>query len=745
MILGVCAGLAQAAPAAGDAFRQWAEADAALRSQVGSTVDVGGFRLRLPLGWVRVADGDDAAAALRYLGPDGDRMANPIRVRAFATARTAADRAWPSRFSGWEPVRAGRQWAARTVDASVDAETTRFAAQMFAKEWALVLEADVPGAGAAWPAPLDGLLAGVTADAGLGDLLGPEDNAVDRAAAPLPAEPLKGSVLAAAARAAVQALSAGGDPAEGNRAAILDLGAEALLARVHLIRHAVRSIRMQTYIWTDDEAGRLLLAELVAAAQRGVNVRVITDHMASFRDAELAAFLATVSPNLVMKHYRPVGKRIDPSPLQEAIDAILPNDTNQRMHNKLLVVDDAVFVTGGRNVENTYYDQGGGINFRDRDVLVTGPMSAYAAAAFDAYWAHDESVSAAKLKDVKAAIKSGKFKRYTTRADWRLRDYFDGLERQAADSDALQRILAEPLAPVDRLLFVADPPGKASRQYTAWRRGTMAKTLEGLLGQATSSVVLQTPYLVMDGGMLKLFHGLRARHPDIVLKASANSFGSTDSPLVYAASFKFRKAHLEYAGFTVYEYMPQPADLHRILPNYPALVQRGARVETASRAWLTDRPFLCVHAKGFVIDDRIAFIGSYNFDPRSIQWNTECGVVVSDAAFGARLRASIDRDTSPTNSWVIAHRKTARGDAEPAIPELLREERTRGLVDLWPFRFTSGFALKGGAAPVPVKDPAFYTAFDDVGVFPGANEDLAGKEVATYLSTTLTALVVPYL
>ena len=80
--------------------------------------------------------------------------------------------------------------------------------------------------------------------------------------------------------------------------------------------------------------GRLLVYELIRTAKRGVKVRVIADHMTSARNVDAAAFLATVHPNLEFRHYRPIAGRMDPSPLQGMIDGIIPNRTNQRMHNK---------------------------------------------------------------------------------------------------------------------------------------------------------------------------------------------------------------------------------------------------------------------------------------------------------------------------------------------------------------------------------------------------------------------------
>ena len=58
---------------------------------------------------------------------------------------------------------------------------------------------------------------------------------------------------------------------------ILELGDDALLARIHLIRSARKSIDLQTFIWKDDPTSRFVFDELMKAAERGVLVRVLID------------------------------------------------------------------------------------------------------------------------------------------------------------------------------------------------------------------------------------------------------------------------------------------------------------------------------------------------------------------------------------------------------------------------------------------------------------------------------------
>lgn len=111
------------------------------------------------------------------------------------------------------------------------------------------------------------------------------------------------------------------------------------------------------------------------AGRRGVKVRVLVAHMFSDQDRDTVAFLATVHPNFELKHYRPALSRLKPSLYQTLLASLRSfRDINQRMHNKVMLVDDAVLLTGGRNIETTYFDHSLGMNFRDRDVLAIGPV-----------------------------------------------------------------------------------------------------------------------------------------------------------------------------------------------------------------------------------------------------------------------------------------------------------------------------------------------------------------------------------
>ena len=124
---------------------------------------------------------------------------------------------------------------------------------------------------------------------------------------------------------------------------ILNNGDDALLARIHLIRKAQKSILIQTFIWGSDETSRFVAYELIQAAKRGVKVKIILDYLISSRDFELITFLTTADPNLEIKLYNPISKNIVSSKLAMIKKAFLNfRSFNQRMHNKIFIVDDRI-------------------------------------------------------------------------------------------------------------------------------------------------------------------------------------------------------------------------------------------------------------------------------------------------------------------------------------------------------------------------------------------------------------------
>ena len=523
-----------------------------------------------------------------------------------------------------------------------------------------------------------------------------------------------------------------------NRVALLENGYDALLLRVHLIRRAQTSIAVQTFIWSNDECGRLLMYELIEAAKRGVKVRIIADHLFSDQDPDTVAFLATVHPNFGIRHYRPAFSRIKPSRLQLLVAGLTSfRAVNQRMHNKVMLFDDAVLVTGGRNIENSYFDHATGLNYRDRDVLAVGPAARAAAEAFEAYWDYRHAIPSRELADVAAVIARGDYRRYPRREDWDFGGLFGALDREADDNALIAERFGAKLRPVERAVFIADEPGKGRGFFTTTARIT--RELRGTLEQARHRITIQTPYLVLSGPAQRLITGMHAKNPGLVIRVSTNSFASTDNLPAYSANYRLRGDYIGKLGLQVHEFKPQPAARPLLFPHYERMAERAARFHGPDGP----RPFLSLHAKSLTVDDRIAFVGSYNLDPRSENLNCEAGLLVEDAAFARELRAEIDRDLRPGNSWVIARRRLPLG--LETVNGLVDGIMSLSPVDLWPVQNTSSYELKPGAEEVPPDDPRFHDHHRDVGSFPGAEGALSNKEILTRLYKAVGTPLTPVL
>ena len=499
--------------------------------------------------------------------------------------------------------------------------------------------------------------------------------------------------------------------------------------------------------------------ELIQAAKRGVRVQFLIDHLASEQHIEIANFLAYIHPNFEIKLFNPVpGLFSQPKAkplLLEKLSALLFrfHHFNHRMHNKTFLVDSLVGITGGRNYQNAYFDQAPGMNYKDRDTLCIGPVVREMQASFQQYWDSTHSVSLAELQDVKAYKKQNEVMDMSARGHFLLNGLFEKIDDQVNSPEQITQRFVATLSPVRQVTFIADEPVKRERLLFWYSSDSIiTRELARLVSAATSSVYIQTPYLVLTSPAISLFKRLRKNHPEIDIRISTNSLAATDSWHVYALSYKQKQTYLQDLEFRIYEFKPLPADLETFLPNYVLLQKRSAEVGTPEKeneeqmltSNVTAKPYLCLHGKSLVVDDEIAFVGSYNLDPRSENINTEAGLVVHDPYFARQLRAKIVTDMAPRNAWVIAPKKRPLGLSQPNAL-LARISNLIPLVDLWPFRYSSSFALIEGKPVVDINHPDFYENFRDVGSFPQINAENGGKEIGARGTKAFLSFVKPLL
>lgn len=346
-------------------------------------------------------------------------------------------------------------------------------------------------------------------------------------------------------------------------ATILDEGEVALVARLNLIRSATRSIDLQTYIFDKDDSARLVLDELQAAARRGVKVRLLIDQLSAISDLEILGALSGSHANFELRVYNPTFGKARLNYFDYAASVVCCfRRFNQRMHNKLLVVDDALGVVGGRNYQDDYYDWDSEYNFRDRDVIVAGPEVREMAANFDAFWRAPRSVPAERLNDVgRTLLRQGV--PAMPPADVRRPERLERVSEEANDPDYVRRTFVDTALPVASVQYVADLPRKHRRERASQPANGQHVTepqLDSLIASAQTEVLLQTPYLVLSKPAQRLFRDLRKREHAPRVVVSTNSLAATDNPIVYALSYKYKRRNLRELGFNVYEFKPFPLD-----------------------------------------------------------------------------------------------------------------------------------------------------------------------------------------
>ena len=262
---------------------------------------------------------------------------------------------------------------------------------------------------------------------------------------------------------------------------VLEIGEEALLARLHMIRSARRSIDIQTFIWHADDVGGLLICELVAAARRGVRVRVLLDRITPIEDPNRAAQIAVVDPDLHVKLYNPPKTSSESSIWRLGLEvAVNFRRFNSRMHNKLMVVDDRIGITGGRNIGAEYFDWHETYNYRDRDILVVGPAVGEMAESFQAYWDYSRSIDLLDIRDIQEELRDPHF----APAWFWSRPYppdLMALVDQACDPEQVSRVLVDrAMAVAGSVSYRSDPPDK--RILGFWRLGkTTAQELADMI------------------------------------------------------------------------------------------------------------------------------------------------------------------------------------------------------------------------------------------------------------------------
>jgi cardiolipin synthase C len=404
---------------------------------------------------------------------------------------------------------------------------------------------------------------------------------------------------------------------------LLSHGRKAFIVRLALADLAERSLDMQYYVWDGDTTGRIIVDHVMRAADRGVRVRLLVDDP-FYKASDSVKAALDAHPNVEIRLFNPLTYR-----RWSVLDFIVDfGRVNRRMHNKLMVADNAAAIVGGRNIGDIYYGVNTIANYRDLDVLAVGPVVRDLSGVFDRFWNSPSTVPIAAIVD-----------RAHGAADLdailiRLREEIAAADYPYPIDQDLDRLAGQGTELRDDLVWaqgriIADDPetiarGKESDDVVEFIRERVARLKDELL--------VESPYFVLPAGAQATVKALHERN--VRVRVLTNSLASNDMLPAHSGYAKTRRRLLEN-GMEIYELRP---DTDAFRPGWSLSSKRSSAA---------------LHTKAMAFDREAVFIGSFNLDPRSAAINTEAGLYIESPELAERLRAYMATGVVPANSYRV--------------------------------------------------------------------------------------------
>jgi cardiolipin synthase C len=397
---------------------------------------------------------------------------------------------------------------------------------------------------------------------------------------------------------------------------LLVSGEEALADLITLADHAERTLDIQYYIIHQDDSARILLHHVRLAADRGVRVRVLVDDLNTAGEDRRFMHLGERA-NVEVRVFNPFpgGRSATWTRLLASVNDI-PR-INHRMHNKLFVADNALAITGGRNIGDQYFTRDQYNNFIDLDVVAAGAIVPELSASFDAFW---NSKYAYPIASVASPVSA------------------EPASPPLVDSGAVanaNRLEGELDSGRVQLTWVpatvlADRPAKIASETAPNEEVTIANSISALMRSARQELIVISPYFVPGTDGVAMMRELVEQ--GVHIRILTNSLASTDSPLVHNGYARYREDLLKL-GVELSEVRPKLGQKRDRFHPF-----RGSNAS--------------LHAKALVIDQKTVFIGSMNMDARSARTNSELGLVMRSAEIARQVTSLLD-DISADGSYKL--------------------------------------------------------------------------------------------
>ena len=384
-------------------------------------------------------------------------------------------------------------------------------------------------------------------------------------------------------------------------------GHDAFGARLRLMEAAEKSIDAQYFMMKGDVAGHVFAASLINAADRGVRVRFLLDDVfTTASDEELE--LLDAHPNIEMRLYNPIARR-GIGTLNFLADF---KRANRRMHNKSFIVDNQIAIVGGRNIADEYFELNPKGVFLDLDVIALGPVAQQVSEEFDEYWNDSRTLPMAAFA---SRFSAEDLIQARAEIDETMRTVVDSAFNAAIDSQLLHDLVdgRQALYSAEAEL-ITDHPEKLTHEV-ATEQEVLVQRLQAVISAARKEVIVFTPYFVPQDAGVALWGSVVSNGVRVIILT--NSLASNNHTAVHSGYARYRKPILD-AGVELYE----------------------ARADAVDHSDGNQAEKLTLHTKAMIIDREIVFVGSLNLDPRSVEINSEMGLLIHSSELGEELAAS---------------------------------------------------------------------------------------------------------
>ena len=417
---------------------------------------------------------------------------------------------------------------------------------------------------------------------------------------------------------------------------IIPVGADGFLMRMQMINAAERTLDLQYFIFREDETGQLLTDAVLHAADRGVRVRVLIDDSETVAgDDQLTALEA--HPSIQIRIFNPFVYRGHITLFRATEFMFNASRLDYRMHNNLLVVDNAIALIGGRNIGDQFFQIDPASQFADDDVFAVGPIAKQLSATFDEYWNSTLSIPAEALLGQKSSHAAlDKLREALLAHNQQLKTDGVGYVKRVATGQPFDEIISGRLPLIwAHAQVICDSPDKKEVESGAMVGRLMQRSVANAAMAVHSELLMVTPYLIPGNEGMQLFKALRQRNVRVGILT--NSLESSTILLAQSGYMHYRVPLLEN-GVELFE-------IRSLLGNVKGSGQTVAISRYGNYS---------LHAKLFVFDRQRVFIGSMNFDQRSMRINTEIGLIIDSPALAQQLVARFVAMVQPVNSYRLA-------------------------------------------------------------------------------------------